>query len=521
MGESTCLLQSFSLGLDSGTPAATSTHCQLTDPMHGLGSESISFGRFMSDSLSWDKWSNFSHKRYVEEAASYSRPGSVAQKKAFFEEYYKRKALLAQENAAATNTQEVESNNDVTAVELENCEKESINFNDEIAEQKLIVATDSFVALDSILRSEDRDKEQLVTLTDVHIECESKALMAEPEMSAATTEVSEDSEMEKPLLKDQEACSNIKKPKPPQVPSLKAAANLWPSANIPCPPPKPLNCSRKGNATPMNTTSAIESFEIIRMSPKPLFAYMSRTPSRDTNQGDTRSTSKGAKDIIAPLRTPIMATQAKRSTVTPKSDNRRNTTPLESATPGNRTTGPKWRFLGGLDFSMCLSATCRNKRPSPTTSTPFKFKTEERAAKRKEKLELKFNATAPQKVQLQTKLKDKAENELKKLRQTFCFRARPLPSFYKERKALKDNLIVANPAAAPKPPQQARMIAKDSCKSLPPPTPQKRCSSLKNNVSSSATKKGSKRSVTHPQSLAAMISNENNSPNIPTHPPSK
>lgn len=74
--------------------------------MNALG-ESISFGRFMSESLSWEKWSTFSQNRYVEEAERYAKPGSVAQKKAFFEAHYKRiaaqkaAALLEQANAAA------------------------------------------------------------------------------------------------------------------------------------------------------------------------------------------------------------------------------------------------------------------------------------------------------------------------------------------------------------------------------------------------------------------------------------
>jgi hypothetical protein len=63
----------------------------------------------MSESLAWEKWSSFSHNRYVEEAERYARPGSVAQKKAFFEAHYKKiaaqkaAALLEQENAAANN----------------------------------------------------------------------------------------------------------------------------------------------------------------------------------------------------------------------------------------------------------------------------------------------------------------------------------------------------------------------------------------------------------------------------------
>lgn len=85
--------------------------------MHALG-ESISFGRFTTENLSWERWSTFSHKKYVEEAERYARPGSVAQKKAFFEAHYKRiaaqraaAALLEQENAAMAKTEQVVDNN--------------------------------------------------------------------------------------------------------------------------------------------------------------------------------------------------------------------------------------------------------------------------------------------------------------------------------------------------------------------------------------------------------------------------
>ncbi|CAL4892652.1 unnamed protein product [Urochloa decumbens] len=60
------------------------------DMMSALG-ESVSFGRFLTEPLEWGKWSAFAHNRYLEEAAVQARPGSVAQKKAFFEEHYARK----------------------------------------------------------------------------------------------------------------------------------------------------------------------------------------------------------------------------------------------------------------------------------------------------------------------------------------------------------------------------------------------------------------------------------------------
>ncbi|XP_027101984.1 uncharacterized protein [Coffea arabica] len=101
MGDTACVMHPFSYA-----SSAMSNELNQGNPMHVLG-ESVSFGRFVSESLAWEKWSTFSHNRYVEEAERYAQPGSVAQKKAFFEAHYKRiaakkaAALLEQANAAA------------------------------------------------------------------------------------------------------------------------------------------------------------------------------------------------------------------------------------------------------------------------------------------------------------------------------------------------------------------------------------------------------------------------------------
>ncbi|KAJ9554095.1 hypothetical protein OSB04_018140 [Centaurea solstitialis] len=64
-----------------------------------LHSGSVSFGRFESESLSWERRSSFSHNRYLEEVEKYSKPGSVTEKKAYFEAHFRRKALLRQSSS--------------------------------------------------------------------------------------------------------------------------------------------------------------------------------------------------------------------------------------------------------------------------------------------------------------------------------------------------------------------------------------------------------------------------------------
>ncbi|KAM2973078.1 hypothetical protein FF2_019686 [Malus domestica] len=51
---------------------------------------SISFGRFSVETLAWEKHSVFRHNRCQEELEKYKSNGLVAQKKAYFEEYYKK-----------------------------------------------------------------------------------------------------------------------------------------------------------------------------------------------------------------------------------------------------------------------------------------------------------------------------------------------------------------------------------------------------------------------------------------------
>lgn len=106
--------------------------------MHALG-ESISFGRFTSESLSWEKWSTFRQNRYVEEAERYAQPGSVAQKKAFFEAHYKRIAAAKKAAAEALLEQaKTENTNPDPELESQDC---SIITNQ--SQSKTILATEA------------------------------------------------------------------------------------------------------------------------------------------------------------------------------------------------------------------------------------------------------------------------------------------------------------------------------------------------------------------------------------------
>ncbi|RAL42951.1 hypothetical protein DM860_009733 [Cuscuta australis] len=95
---SPCMVRSF-------TQPSFSRSCDEGDILRALTS-SISFGKYMTESLAWDKWSTFPQNNYREEALRYSRPGSVAEKKAFFEARFK---TMASKKTAASSTVEQKS----------------------------------------------------------------------------------------------------------------------------------------------------------------------------------------------------------------------------------------------------------------------------------------------------------------------------------------------------------------------------------------------------------------------------
>ncbi|KAJ8548214.1 hypothetical protein K7X08_030683 [Anisodus acutangulus] len=69
-------------------------------------SGSISFGRFENEALCWERRSSFTHNRYLEEVEKYSKQGSVTEKKAYFEERFRRRALLSQSSSDWQNRSE-------------------------------------------------------------------------------------------------------------------------------------------------------------------------------------------------------------------------------------------------------------------------------------------------------------------------------------------------------------------------------------------------------------------------------
>ncbi|XP_042001492.1 protein WVD2-like 7 isoform X2 [Salvia splendens] len=468
MGDSACLMHGFSY-----TGAHIPNQSWQGNSKSFL-SESVSFGRFVSEPLSWDKWSTFPHKKYVEEAASYAQPGSVAEKKAFFEAHYKK---IAAQKAAA----EAEAAALLEKENKGNAERVVDNADDDTQTNVLVTV------------NEDLEKRVSVSL--------SENLDADSGLEGSGTP-----QMERPLLKgscvDSEDTSSATSKKKHGLSLLKSSIRrkTW---RVPSTPATPGIKKENHVISQSAKKSNVESTDKKRPSHKSSRGLINLVPF----DKEPASVAKKAAISTTPkdCRTPIMQAAkdvAKYPAATPRSDNRRMKTPIDPCDNGNKTAAPKWQILSNV-YTKSLTA-CRNKLQSPASSTPFMLRTEERAARRKQKLEEKFNANEEQ--------KEKAGNEIRKLSYSFCFKARPLPDFYKERET-SVRLMYKTPAT--RRPQTA-VLGRNSSKkhgtvSVPCPSPPPK-PSTKNGTSSK--KKAANPSKFLTTSLPQRITHENRSPNI-------
>ncbi|KAL8471174.1 hypothetical protein ACS0TY_028750 [Phlomoides rotata] len=491
MGDSTCLLHGFSYA------SAIPNEYKQGNPIHILG-ESISFGRYTSESLSWEKWSSFSHKKYVEEAERYAQPGSVAQKKAFFEAHYKRIAaqkaaalLEQQQNAAALAAQ----NEEAAAAAAAAAAKDNINIiNDdddddgEEEEEEESVLLNSYSNVDD---ERDDSKQDLVktneqtSLTVVEPAGKEEEICVVNQDTISVSETSGSTLMERPLLKNCDDSEEVTSKRRSSPSSLKTSIlhKTWRVPSTPAKQQTPTHFKNENNST---RKSNVESLNYRRSSsPMSLRDLLNLVHSKEPDKQpvySSQSSSRQHKDCSTPFKTPAQASTRSASTypaATPRSENRRMRTPIDSSATGRKTSGPKWHILSAVCPKSLSSY--RNKLQSPTVSTPFTLRTAERAARRKQKLEEKFNSSEAQKIQLQKTFKEKAGNELRKL--SCCFKARPLPEFYKERETPNNHMKKTPVAAEPQTMELGRSISKkkQGTVSLPPPSPPSTC--LANNAS--------------------------------------
>lgn len=460
MGESACLMRSYS------HPSDIIPDSKEGDPIRALG-ESVSFGRFMSESLAWEKWSSFSHNRYLEEAEKFSKPGSVAQKKAYFEAHYKRiaaakkaAALLEEANAAVNDVIQLSSTNEVH--NASSVDSESINANIDVAidrpEEIEVPNTDLVSSVDTngcnptVERYEFESTkmegaESLITenaIEENNYAVEDQNQLGNDENKDEIVVIQEEKTPIKEAAADQEILASTSKKKLVIYSSKPLTSTRKTKLPSPVKITIPVQPRKESNVTPKGKKFARNSVDKKRSIPNSLHMSINFGTQAGEISGKTSSiaqklsnsrflTARMSKDSST-LQTRTLASvtkESKQTSVNPMSETIRTRTLLGQSYSGSRTTDGNWHSSLFKDHSKS-SSVCESNARSSTVSSPFSFRSEERAAKRKEfyqKLEEKKNAIEAENVPMPTKAKEKGENGLKDLRRSFSFRTKPISDF--------------------------------------------------------------------------------------------
>lgn len=302
----------------------------------------------MTEPLDWEKWSTFSSKSYVEEAERYAKPGSVAQKKAFFEAHYKnlaaRKAaaLLEQGNSTKESVSEPESESGIKTQNPETVISSSEMVINETEEDK---APEKIEAFSYNANGSNSNVEIVDLVTEKPVDLDKKAekieilsrvwdfddnkKIKEPE---PTNEISEKEQSTKVIyislnilhvslndfncheilrnflcfFKVNEEVSELRR---------KKKTTLYPSKSIMNQRTSKLSSPSKSiapnNATPKNgrAATAIDSAHKIKPTPKSLNISVNFTPMKELNKLTSTvmkkiENSKAPKDCPTPLKTP-------------------------------------------------------------------------------------------------------------------------------------------------------------------------------------------------------------------------
>ncbi|KAL9830114.1 hypothetical protein AtNW77_Chr3g0185991 [Arabidopsis thaliana] len=420
MGESICLVRSFS------QPSEFSSREINEVVPNRVLTESVSFGRYANETLAWARWSAFTQNRYLEEVERFTKPGSVAEKKAFFEAHFKNRAS----GKAATQTKRIEQAKVKDSVEIVSDIPKDILVDSEVplAVSREVSSNEVDSVVPSISVIDETGKVENLKSVVVPDEGNSTSLSKERPPSSSRSKVSSSKLESSVVIELDHSLKNTRKKS-----SSSSKRSLSVSKNRSRSPPEPIHmsisCAPSGNTekTTVGAKSAGKADKKKRSGPSSVHMSLNlssstlRTTKEPPKTLARNSTTKGttstnARNKLFPKtneptgasksrKRPLSQTSKEGSKATKCSTNASAVTLPKLPTLSNQLSENKRKNISVRSSVSCrisnneqrkpsvgcenLSTHSRTKAKSLTVSSPFVFRSDERAEKRKEKVEEK------------------------------------------------------------------------------------------------------------------------------------